>query len=156
MNTILVVEDEIETQKFLKDILEPENLAVHPAATGEEGIKQVHALRPDLILLDLRLPGLDGASFCRAIRADENTANIPIIVVTGVQAHEKLVDSMVAGADDFVSKPINVRDLLKRVRAMLELKHITDPIERLRRYIEAVGELGDNFPRATSLAARRR
>jgi DNA-binding response OmpR family regulator len=146
--TVLVVEDDVEMQNFLRDVLAPENLAVHAAAKGDDGIKQARAIRPDLILLDLRLPGLDGVAFCNTIRADNRTQNIPIIVVTGTQSREQLVESMTAGADDFVSKPIDVGDLLKRVRAMLKWKHITDPVERFQRYIETVREMGGQPPSA--------
>jgi DNA-binding response OmpR family regulator len=145
--TVLVVEDDVEMQKFLKDLLAPENLTIHTTANGKDGLDQALSLKPDLILLDLRLPGLDGASFCKAIRADQQTENIPIIVVTGVQSNEQLVQSMTAGADDFVSKPVNAWDLLNRVRAMLKCKHIADPVERLQRYIETVGEMGNRHPR---------
>jgi DNA-binding response OmpR family regulator len=140
--SILIVEDDVEMQNFLKDILAPDNFTIQTVVNGEDGVKQALNLRPDLILLDLRLPGMTGATFCKTIRADDRTQNIPIIVVTGTQSREHLVESMIAGADDFVSKPIDVSDLLKRVRAMLKWKAITDPVERFQRYIETVREMG--------------
>ena len=149
--TILIVEDDVEMQNFLKDILAPDNFTIHTAINGEEGAKQALTRRPDLILLDLRLPGMTGAAFCRAIRADEQTHNIPIIVVTGTQSREHLVESMIAGADDFVSKPIDVSDLVKRVRAMLKWKAITDPVERFQHYIDTVREMGGESGSSTRL-----
>lgn len=140
--SILIVEDDVEMQNFLKDILAPDNFIFQTAVNGEDGIKQALDHRPDLILLDLRLPGMSGAAYCKAIRADDRTHNIPIIVVTGTQSREHLVESMIAGADDFVSKPVDVSDLLKRVRAMLKWKAITDPVERFQHYIETVREMG--------------
>lgn len=140
--TILIVEDDVEMQDFLKDILAPDNFTIQTAVNAEDGLKQASALRPDLILLDLKLPGIGGAAFCRTIRADEGTQRIPIIVVTGTQSREHLVEAMIAGADDFVSKPVDVSDLVKRVRAMLKWKTITDPVERFQRYIETLREMG--------------
>jgi DNA-binding response OmpR family regulator len=143
--TVLVVDDDAAMREFLKNSLAPENLAVHTAAGGEEGIKQALALKPDLLLLDLRMPSTDGVAVCKAIRKHDKLGNIPILVVTGSLSREQIEESMTAGADDFVSKPIDTQDLCIRVRALLKWKHITDPVERLQHYSETVREMSDEL-----------
>ena len=128
---------------FLKNSLAPEGVVVHTAATGEDGIKAALALKPDLVLLDLLMPSMDGVAVCRAIRKNEQIGHMPILVVTGSLSREQIEDSMTAGADDFISKPIDTQDLRIRVRALLKWKHLTDPVERLQRYVETIRELSD-------------
>ena len=144
--TVLVVDDDAAMRDFLKKSLAPENLAIHMAASGEEAIKQAFALIPDLVLLDLRMPAIDGVAVCRAIRKSDKIGNIPILIVTGSLSREQIEESMTAGADDFVSKPIDTQDLCIRVRALLKWKHIVDPVERLQRYVESVREMSDELP----------
>ncbi len=148
--TVLVVDDDAAMRDFLKNSLAPENLAVHTAASGEEGIKQALTLNPDLLLLDLRMPTMDGVAVCRAIRKHNKLGNIPILVVTGSLSREQIEESMTAGADDFVSKPIDTQDLCIRVRALLKWKHITDPVERLQHYVETVREMSEELPPPTA------
>ena len=130
-------------REFLKNALAPESVAVHTVASGEDGIKQALSLKPDLLLLDLRMPSMDGVAVCRAIRKNEEIGNMPILVVTGSLSREQIEESMTAGADDFVSKPIDTQDLRIRVRALLKWKHLTDPVERLQRYVQTVREMSD-------------
>ena len=136
--TVLVVEDDAGMRDFLKNVLATEGFLVHTADGGADGVKQAITLSPDLILLDLRMPGLDGVAVCKALRTNKATESISILVATGTSSTEQIEDSMACGADDFVTKPIDVRDLIVRVRAMLECKNIADPIERLSRYTEIV------------------
>jgi DNA-binding response OmpR family regulator len=143
--TVLVVDDDAAMRDFLKSALAPEKLAVFTAATGEDGIKQALSNPPDLLLVDLRMPATDGVAVCKAIRANTKTEHTPILVVTGSLSREQIEESMTAGADDFVSKPIDVRDLRIRVRALLQWRHITDPVERLQHYVETVREMTDEL-----------
>jgi DNA-binding response OmpR family regulator len=124
--------------EYLTERLTPEGFTVTTAATGQDGIDQAISRQPDLILLDLRLPVTDGVAVCQALRADARTERIPILVVTGVLSPSQLEQSMTSGADDFVSKPIDIPDLLVRMNALLACRTITDPIERLSRYVEMV------------------
>jgi len=125
---------------FLTQRLSPEGFAVSTASSGQEGINQAIDLSPDLILLDLRMPIPDGVTVCKALRVNPKTQRIPILVITGILSPPQLEEAMTSGADDFVSKPIDMTDLLVRIRAMLACRTITDPIERLTRYIETVRE----------------
>ena len=131
---------------FLKNVLAPEGFDVSESATGEDAVQQAVAGKPDLILLDLRMPVPDGVAVCKAIRANAKTESIPILVVTGTISREQIEESMTAGADDFVSKPIDVRDLLVRVRAMLKCKEIADPVDRLQQYLKTVREMMEAPP----------
>jgi len=139
--SVLVVEDDANMQDFLREVLAAEGHSVLTAADGQEALDQAVASKPDLILLDLRMPTLDGVTFCRAIRANPRTQNIPIIVVTSLNMPTKLEESMAAGAEDFIGKPFDVQDLTLRVRAMLKVKHVTDLHERTHQYSIALNQL---------------
>jgi DNA-binding response OmpR family regulator len=145
--TILVVDDDPAMRDFLKQRLTPEGFLVFTAPTGEDGIKQATAVPPDLILLDLRMPVTDGVAVCKTLRANPKTERIPVLVITGILSPAQLEESMTSGADDFVSKPIDMADLLIRIHAMLECRAITDPVERLTRYIERVREISGKSAR---------
>jgi DNA-binding response OmpR family regulator len=126
---------------FLKNTLATEGIAVLTAATGEDGIKQAITNKPDLVLLDLRMPAMDGVAVCKAIRANNQTEHIPILVITGTLSREQIEGAMTAGADDLICKPIDVQDLCLRVRAMLKCKDITDPFERHQHYGQTVRQM---------------
>jgi len=143
---LLVIDDDAAMREFLKNVLAPEGFRVSDTASGEDGVKQALALKPDLILLDLRMPTPDGVAICKAIRGNEETKTLPILVVTGTLSREQIEETMSAGADDFVSKPVDVRDLLIRVRAMLDCKEIADPVDRLQQYLKTVGEMTNAPP----------
>jgi DNA-binding response OmpR family regulator len=145
--TILVIDDDPAMLDFLTQRLTPEGFAVSTAASSQDGIKQTVMLRPDLILLDLRMPVTDGVSTCRVLRADPNTQHIPIIVVTGVLSPSHLREVMAAGADDFVSKPVDLTDLLIRIRAMLQCRTIEDRADRFARYTEITREAASKSSR---------
>lgn len=134
-DVVLLVEDDTAVRDFVKEILAKEKLTVHAAVDGKDGIYQAIALQPDLILLDIHMPKLDGVTFCRAIRAGSETKDIPIIVMTAFNSRGRLEEAIAAGADDFIPKPFDVNDLVFRVRAMLKWKHIPDHVERIQRYI---------------------
>jgi len=139
--TVLVIEDDAGMREFLKNALTPEGFVVYTTDGGEDGVKQAFALKPDLILLDLVMPGVDGIAVCKALRTNTETETIPVLVATGTPSTTQIENSIISGADDFVSKPIDVQDLLIRVRAMLQCRDIADPIKRLSRYAEIVREM---------------
>ncbi|MDO9532651.1 MAG: response regulator transcription factor [Deltaproteobacteria bacterium] len=117
--TILVVEDEEDIRELLKYNLEKEGYQVLGAATGEEGLRAVRDRRPDLILLDLMLPGLDGLEVCRRIRGEAQTQPLPIIMLTAKGEEADIVTGLELGADDYIVKPFSPRVLLARLRAAL-------------------------------------
>jgi DNA-binding response OmpR family regulator len=113
---VLVVEDEKKTAEVLRLYLEHGGFEVTVARTGDEALSQARTGRPDLVLLDRMLPGLDGIAICRALRAE---SDIGIILVTARTAEEDRLEGLRAGADDYVSKPFSPREVLARVRAVL-------------------------------------
>lgn len=117
--TILVVEDEEDIRELLKYNLEKEGYQVFRAATGEEALKAVRDRRPDLILLDLMLPGIDGLEVCRRIKGDPQDRHLPIIMLTAKGEETDIVTGLELGADDYVTKPFSPRVLLARLRAAL-------------------------------------
>jgi len=146
--TILVIDDQQATLAILKRRLAAEGFGVSTAGSGLDGINQAIGLHPDLILLDLRMPVPDGWEVCKSLRANPKTRHIPIIAVTGVLLPEQLEQAMASGADDFAFKPIDMTDLLIRVRAMLECSGIQDAVERRTRYIEIAREMSAESTRA--------
>jgi two-component system phosphate regulon response regulator PhoB len=117
--TILVVEDEEDIRELLKYNLEKEGYQVFGAATGEEGLRAVRDRRPDLLLLDLMLPGIDGLEVCRRIRGEAQTRHLPIIMLTAKGEEADIVTGLELGADDYITKPFSPRVLLARLRAAL-------------------------------------
>lgn len=117
---ILVIEDEDSLQALLRFQLEREGYAVETAADGEAGLNAVHTFAPDLILLDLMMPVLDGRELCRRVRANPETSHIPIIMLTARAGADDKVEGLQNGANDYVTKPYEQRELLMRVRNLLE------------------------------------
>jgi two-component system KDP operon response regulator KdpE len=114
--TILVVDDEAQIRRVLRTTLSAEGYAIVEARDGTEALEKVREIKPDLILLDVNMPGLDGLQTCREIRSD---SEVPIIVLTVRSAEKDKVRALDAGADDYVVKPFGIQELLARVRALL-------------------------------------
>jgi DNA-binding response OmpR family regulator len=138
---VLVVDDDSGMREVLESILVAENVEVCTAVDGKDAVQKTLALKPDLILLDINMPKLNGLTFCKAIRAGAETRNTPVIIVTSLTARGRIEECMAAGADDFVGKPFQVEDLLIRVRAMLKTADVPNHVERLNQYILAVRDL---------------
>ena len=117
--SILVVEDEDDIRELLRYNLAKEGYRVTGAASGEEALKAVKAARPDLLVLDLMLPGLDGLEVCRSLKQDPHTRNLPIVMLTAKGEEADIVTGLELGADDYVTKPFSLRVLLARLRAVL-------------------------------------
>jgi two-component system phosphate regulon response regulator PhoB len=117
--TILIVEDEADLALMLRYNLEAEGFRVHAAASGDEAVEVMRDGVPDLILLDWMLPGLSGIELCRRWRSREDTARVPIIMITARGEEEERVRGLATGADDYVVKPFSVPELLARIQALL-------------------------------------
>jgi DNA-binding response OmpR family regulator len=113
---VLVVDDEQPIRRFLRAALTAEGYRVVEAGTGEEGIRCAVQHPPDLVILDLGLPGMSGEEVCRRLRAQ---SDVPIIMLTARDAEEDLVRGLQVGADDYITKPFSPRELTARVRALL-------------------------------------
>src|SRR5688500_3125755 len=114
---ILVVDDEADIRNVLQAQLTREGLTVRTASTGPEAIEAAKRLQPSLVILDLMLPGLSGTEVCRRLRADPETRDIPIIMLSAKGEEIDRVVGFEVGADDYVAKPFSARELLLRVRA---------------------------------------
>ncbi|MFQ5677437.1 MAG: diguanylate cyclase, partial [bacterium] len=114
---------------LLKTYLSAEGYDVISARDGEEGMQKVNAEHPDLVLLDVMMPKMNGFEVCKAIKGDETTKYIPVILVTALNELEDKIKGMDAGADDFLSKPFNKLELLVRVRSLLRIKYLHDELQ---------------------------
>lgn len=126
---ILVVDDTPMNVKLLRDLLLVRGYQVETAASGEQGLAKVAEWRPDLVLLDVVMPGMSGYEVCRSLRADPATAALPVILVTALDPNEERVKGLEAGADDFLSKPVNQPELIARVRSLLRIKTLHDEVQ---------------------------
>jgi len=119
MAKVLIIEDELTLANNLADKLRGEGFVVLTSQDGEEGLEKVRSERPDLIVLDIMLPGLDGLSLCRIVRRDTSTAHIPIIMLTARGTEVDKIVGLESGADDYVVKPVALGEFLARVRAVM-------------------------------------
>ena len=117
---ILVVEDQEDNRRIMRDLLASAGYEVIEAVTGEEGVAAAETHCPDLILMDIQLPGLDGYEATRQIKANPDLQHIPIIVVTSYALSGDDVKAFEAGCDDYVSKPFSPRELLAKIREYLQ------------------------------------
>jgi CheY-like chemotaxis protein len=106
------------------------------APNGEEGLKRLAADHPDLVLLDVMMPGMNGYEVCRAIRADTANGILPVVMVTSLDPTQERIKGLEAGADDFLTKPINQPELLARVRSLLRIKDLYDQLGALNASLE--------------------
>jgi putative two-component system response regulator len=126
---ILIVDDESGARTALEFLLRREGFEVRDAADGPSAIQECATFRPDLILLDIMMPGMDGFEVCRHIKATPETRLTPVVLITGLTATEDRIMGINSGADDFLSKPIDLNELLARTRSLLRLKQYTDELE---------------------------
>jgi class 3 adenylate cyclase len=133
---ILVVDDTPLNVKLLADLLRVKGFTVTTAASGPEALDRIAAERPDLVLLDVMMPEMSGYEVCTRIRANQETARLPVVMVTSLDAVHERVKGIEVGADDFLSKPVNQPELLARVRSLLRIKELDDALTGLNRDLE--------------------
>jgi class 3 adenylate cyclase len=133
---ILVVDDTPVNVKLLADLLSAKGYAVTTAASGPEALEAIDVAAPDLVLLDVMMPGMSGYEVCRKVRDNPATALLPVVMVTALDPAQERVKGIDAGADDFLSKPINQPELLARVRSLLRIKRLHDELNALNRSLE--------------------
>lgn len=135
---ILAVDDTATNLVLLSRGLEKAGYTVLQASSGAAALELAQSSSPDLILLDIMMPKLSGFEVCKTIKDDPATSDIMVLMVTALNEPGDIERAVFAGCDDFLSKPINKLELLKRVENMLKLRHVTDELERLRRYIDGM------------------
>ena len=135
-NKILIADDNEANRELLEAYLAGVDCKTLIAVDGQDTLDKVKSFQPDLILLDVMMPKLSGFEVCKKLKQDANTRRIMILMVTALNELGDIERAVQAGTDDFLSKPVNKLELVKRVENMLKLKDVTDEVERLRRYIQ--------------------
>ncbi len=130
--TLLIIDDKPQSIGFLIDYLGEKGFTVLVAQDGESGIQRTQQVQPDLILLDIMMPGIDGFEVCRRLKADDNTKEIPVIFMTALGKTEEKVAGFAAGGVDYVTKPIQQEEVLARVTTHLCLRRSQRQLERSR------------------------
>jgi putative two-component system response regulator len=126
---VLVVDDYEANLRGLGQLLKCASYVVVSAANGRDALEIVKRERPDLVLLDVVMPGLSGVDVCRELKRSPDTCLIPVILISGAQERQTIVSGLEAGADDFLIKPIDAEELYARVRSLMRLKRVTDDLE---------------------------
>jgi adenylate cyclase len=146
---ILIVDDEPFNVDYLEQELEDLGYETISATNGQEALQKVAAEAPDLILLDVMMPIMDGFTVCRILKENEETRLTPIVIMTALDAVEDRIKGIEAGADDFLTKPVNEQELLARIRTALKLKHTVD------RKISELRQVKDHFAKFVPEAVKR-
>jgi DNA-binding response OmpR family regulator len=131
---ILIVDDEEQIRELLSGYFAEKGYAVILASNGEEAIELVEKETPEVILLDIKMPGTDGIEVCRTLKSGKKTGPIPVIMMTGL--NDRVVDAIQARADDLIDKPFNLAELLIRVESICEVGQLADPRERMVAYMK--------------------
>ncbi|MFM2096528.1 MAG: hypothetical protein RIS70_3652 [Planctomycetota bacterium] len=134
-NLILIADDHDANRELLEAYLDQVDCRIEVAVDGQDTLDKVAKFHPDLILLDVMMPRLSGFEVCKKLKQAPETKRIMILMVTALNELGDIERAVQAGTDDFLSKPVNKLELVKRVQNMLKLKDVTDEVERLRQYI---------------------
>lgn len=133
---ILIADDEVRIVEAFSELLSLDGYQTIAASTGTAALEIVAEQNPDVVILDVLLPGLDGIEVCRVIKSDHVTHFTPVILVTGLASRERRLDGLKAGADEFLDKPIDPLELTARVRSLLRTKQLSDANEAHRQQLE--------------------
>jgi len=137
---ILIADDNAANVELLEAYLDTLDCEMAIAVDGQDTLDKVAEFKPDLILLDVMMPKLNGFEVCSKLKGDPATQHIMILMVTALGEPGDIERAVEAGTNDFLPKPVQQVELVKRVQNMLQLKDVTDELERLRRYIESIEE----------------
>jgi len=132
---VVIIEDEEDILEIIEYNLSREGYKVYSAQDGEDGIKLINEEKPDIVILDLMLPGLNGIEVCRRLKADSLTAHIPVIMVTAKGEESDIVLGLGIGADDYVAKPFSPKELTARVKAVLRRRDINNEEKKGERIV---------------------
>ena len=126
---ILVVDDLEANRALVARMLAPDGYLVSGAADGAQALRMIAAQHPDLVLLDVMMPGTDGFAVCRTLKEAPGTRLIPVVLITSLSESSSRIEGLDAGADDYVSKPVNAQELRARIRSLLRIKRYTDDLD---------------------------
>src|SRR6476620_10230518 len=139
--TVLVIDDHEPTRDGLRLLLEQTGYLVSTAGDGHEGLRVIQDDRPDLVLLDVKMPDISGVDVCTALKAVRDTCRTPVILISGVADRANRLAGLKAGADDFLDKPVDLGELQVRVRSLLRLKRLTDDLESAELLFLSLGRI---------------
>ena len=137
-SNVLVVDDNAQNLELLVAYLDGVACEVHTAVDGVDALEKVAEVRPDLILLDIMMPRMSGFEVCRKLRADPQTRDIPIIMVTALNELGDIERGVESGTDDFITKPVNRLELVTRVKSLLRVRHLQNELDRTLAYLNEV------------------
>jgi len=137
---VLIADDNEPNRELLEVYLADVDCEIATAVDGRDALDKVAAFHPDVILLDVMMPKLSGFEVCQRLKGDPATSPIMILMVTALGELGDIERAVEAGTDDFLSKPVNKVELVKRVENMLKLRHVSDELERLRSYISSMDD----------------
>ncbi|MGL4512279.1 MAG: response regulator [Lacipirellulaceae bacterium] len=140
---VLIADDNEPNVELLEAYLTGLDIEVRVAVDGQDTLDKARAFKPHVLLLDVMMPKLSGFEVCQQLKSDPATSNVMILMVTALNELGDIERAVDAGTDDFLSKPVNKIELVKRVENMLKLSSVTDEVERLRRYIEEMERRAD-------------
>ncbi len=138
VSRILIADDNEQNRELLEAYLSGEGHEIIMSVDGQQTVEKASAEHPDLILLDIMMPKLSGYEVCQKLRADSQTANIPILMVTALKEMGDIEKAVAAGADDFLTKPVHRLELKTRVRSLLRVRHLSNERDRLLAYLAEV------------------
>jgi adenylate cyclase len=133
---ILVVDDQRANVEMMAGVLKARGYTVCTAYDGQQALEQVREVQPDLVVSDILMPNMDGYELCRRLRAAPETALLPIVLVTSLEAQGERIKGLESGADDFLSKPVNWEELFARVRSLLRIKALQDELKDVNAKLE--------------------
>jgi signal transduction histidine kinase len=142
---ILVAEDELFNRELLCQVLHSQGFQVTAVKDGDDAMNVFHKAAPDVVLSDIKMPGMDGFSLCRNIKGNPQTAHIPVLLVTALSERDDRIEGMESGADDFLTRPFDVDELTLRIRNAMFAKQLFDQLHQSYRQLRQLEELRDNL-----------
>ena len=146
---ILIADDNVANRELLEAYLVTVDCEIETSVDGQDTLDKVESFQPDLVLLDVMMPRLSGFEVCKKIKESEDSRRIMVLMVTALSELGDIERAVDAGTDDFLSKPVNKIELLKRVENMLKLKGVEDELQRLRQYIQDMEDPSSGKENAT-------
>lgn len=137
-NRILIADDNQQNRELVEAYLSDEDYVIEMAENGRITLEKVEQFQPDLILLDIMMPKMSGFEVCQQIKNNPATRDIPILMITALRENTDIEKAVEAGADDFLSKPVNRIELKTRVRSLLKVRHLTNERDRLLEYLKQI------------------
>ena len=142
-NTVLIIDDEAVNIQVLSDFLEEQGIDIMVAKNGVDGISRAKKGQPDLILLDIRMPGMDGYEVCHQLKSDEATSEIPIIFMTGLTELDDKLKAFAIGGVDYVTKPFQQSELLARISVHLQISNLKNELADKNMRLEGALDTGN-------------